>query len=110
MTIHIQDIWVSPGHDFKGRNGIGRLDHGMQRVGEAVCHAGMGIAGDRYHGENPGSKTQITFLAREVVDDMGRTLGLADPDYAALRRNVLVSGIDLNSLIGKTFSLGEAVF
>ncbi len=110
MTIHIHDIWVSPGHDFKGRHGIGRLDHGMRRVGEAVCHAGMGIAGDRYHGENPGSKTQITFLAREVVDDMGRTLGLADPDYAALRRNVLVSGIDLNSLIGKTFSLGEAVF
>ena len=110
MTIRIHDIWVSPGHDFKGRHGLGRMDHGMQRVGEAVCEAGLGIAGDRYHGENPGAKTQITFLAREVVDDMARTLGVADPDYSALRRNVLVSGVDLNSLIGKMFSLGEAVF
>lgn len=82
----------------------------MQRVGEAECHAGLGLSGDRYHGENPGSKTQVTFLAREVVDDMFRTLGVVDPDYSALRRNVLVSGIDLNSLIGETFSIGEAVF
>jgi FdhD protein len=110
MNICIHDIWISPGHDFKGRHGRGRLDHGMTRVAEAVCQAGLGITGDRYHGENPGAKTQITFLAREVVDEMCRTLGVADPDYAALRRNVLVSGVDLNSLIGKTFSLGKAVF
>ena len=82
----------------------------MQRVGEAVCQAGLGIAGDRYHGENPGSKTQVTFLAREVVDDLCRALGVVSPDYSALRRNVLISGIDLNSLIGETFSIGEAVF
>ena len=110
MKICIHDIWISPGHDFKERHGRGRMDHGMRRVGVAACDAGMGIAGDRYHGENPGSKTQITFVAREIVDDMFRTLGVADPDYSALRRNVLVSGADLNSLIGKTFSIGDAVF
>ena len=72
MKIQIHDIWISPGHDFKGRHGLGRREHGMRRVGEAVFQAGLGIAGDRYHGENPGSKMQVTFLAREVVDDLCR--------------------------------------
>ncbi|MGA1129115.1 MAG: MOSC domain-containing protein, partial [Chthoniobacterales bacterium] len=82
----------------------------MTPVQEAACQAGRGIAGDRYHGENPGSKTQVTFLSREVVDVLCRTLGVAEPDYSALRRNVLVSGVELNSLIGKVFSIGHAVF
>ncbi|MGA1123104.1 MAG: formate dehydrogenase accessory sulfurtransferase FdhD [Chthoniobacterales bacterium] len=110
MKIRIHDIWISPGHDFKGRHGRGRLNHGMTPVQEAACQAGRGIAGDRYHGENPGSKTQVTFLSREVVDVLCRTLGVAEPDYSALRRNVLVSGVELNSLIGKVFSIGHAVF
>lgn len=110
MNIRIHDIWISPGHAFKGRHGLGRLHHGMTALEEAVCHAGQGIAGDRYHGEDPGAKTQVTFLSREVVDEMCRSLGVAEPDYSSLRRNVLVSGIDLNGLIGKTFALGGVVF
>jgi FdhD protein len=110
MNIVIQDIWISPGHDFKGRHGLGRLDHGMTRVAEALCEAGLGIAGDRYHGKAPGAKTQITFLAREVADDMCRALGVANLDYSVLRRNVLVSGVDLNALIGKTFFINGVLF
>jgi len=110
MKLRIENIWISSGHDFKGRHGLGRMDHGMTPVQEAVCQAGQGIAGDRYHGEDPGSKTQVTFVSREVVDEMCSALGVARPDYSALRRNVLVSGVDLNALIGKTFALGGVVF
>jgi FdhD protein len=110
MKISIHDIWISPGHDFKGRHGLGRLDHGMTRVSEAVCEAGLGIAGDRYHGKDPGAKTQITFLAREVVDELCRTLGVAVPVYSVLRRNVLVSGADLSALIGASFVIDGVVF
>lgn len=110
MKIVIQDIWISPGHDFKGRHGKGRRNHGMERVDEVLCEAGRGLAGDRYHGEDPGTKTQVTFLAREVVDDMCRTLGIAQADYSSLRRNVSVSGVDLNSLIGKTFAIDGVFF
>lgn len=110
MNIVIHDIWISPGHDFKGRHGLGRLDHGMSGVAEALCEAGLGIAGDRYHGKAPGAKTQITFLAREVVDEMCRVLGVANLDYSVLRRNVLVSGVDLNALIGKTFVINGVLF
>ncbi|MFZ4716846.1 MAG: molybdenum cofactor biosysynthesis protein, partial [Chthoniobacterales bacterium] len=73
MNVELHDIWISPGHDFKGRHGLGRLGHGVRRVAEVLCHAGKGIEGDRYHGENPGGKTQITFLSLEVVEEMRRT-------------------------------------
>lgn len=110
MNIIVHDIWISPGHDFKGRHGLGRLEHGMTRVAEAPCEAGLGIACDRYHGKDPGAKSQITFLAREVVEEMCRTLGVADLDYSVLRRNVLVSGADLNALIGRIFYIDGLVF
>lgn len=110
VKIRIHDIWISPGHDFKGRHRLGRLQHGISRVAEVACDAGLGLVGDRYHGERPGSKTQVTFLSHEVVDDMRRALGIDNPDYSALRRNILVSGVDLNALVGKTFSIGGAVF
>jgi FdhD protein len=79
-------------------------------VDEAICEAGQGLAGDRYHGEDHGAKTQVTFLAREVVAEMCRALGIDRPDYSTLRRNVLVSGVDLNSLIGETFAIDGVFF
>jgi FdhD protein len=110
MKIRIHDIWISPGHDFKGRHGLGRESHGTTRLEEALCVAGMGIAGDRYHGEDPGSKTQVTLLSLEVVEEMCRSLGIELTDYSALRRNVLVSGVDLNALVGKSFTIGDVGF
>ena len=41
---------------------------------------------------------------------MRRTLGIALPDPSVLRRNVLLSGVDLNSLIGRKFRLGGILF
>ncbi|MFM8717836.1 MAG: formate dehydrogenase accessory sulfurtransferase FdhD [Spartobacteria bacterium] len=110
MRVTLHDIWISSGHDFKGRHGQGRLDHGMQRLESAECHAGKGLVGDRYYGENPGEKQQITFLSREVVEQMCESLSLTALDCSTLRRNVLVSGVDLNSLIGRQFRLGGLVF
>lgn len=110
MKVLIHDIWISPGHDFKGRHGQGRLHHGMTRIDVAVCEAGQGLVGDRYHGRNPGEKTQVTFLSREVIEQLQRSLGLEKLEPSAFRRNILISGIDLNLLIGKTFLLHGVVF
>ncbi len=110
MKVRIHDLWISPGHDFKGRHGLGRKTHGTTRLDAVFCEAGLGIQGDRYHGKDPGSKTQITFLSREVVEEMCRSLGIGALDYSVLRRNVLVSGVDLNGLIGRRFSVGGVVF
>jgi MOSC domain-containing protein YiiM len=110
MEVHVHGIWISPGHDFKGRHGLGRNEHGVHRVEEAVCHAGKGIVGDRYYNENPGHKKQITFISKEVIDGLQRELNLADVDPSAFRRNVLVSGIDLNSLVGRRFRICSVLF
>jgi FdhD protein len=110
MRVTLHDIWISSGHDFKGRHGQGRQNNEILRVNTAECHAGKGILGDRYYNEQPGGKTQITFLSREVVSEMCDALGLTSLDCSTLRRNVLISGVDLNSLIGLQFHLGGLVF
>lgn len=110
MRIHIHDIWISPGHDFRGGRKNYQKKHAMVGVDDVVCDADLGLAGDRYHGERPGSKTQVTFISRDVLDAMCRELGVASLDYSALRRNILVSGVDLNKLIGRTFAINGVVF
>jgi MOSC domain len=69
---------------------------------------GLGIPGDRYatrlgHWSDPRWRDQeLTLVAAELLDE----LGLA-PD--ALRRNIVIRGIDLHDLIGLEFSIGGAV-
>jgi MOSC domain-containing protein YiiM len=47
----------------------------------------------------------VTLFSREVFIAMQRELGGGDAQPSALRRNLLVSGTDLNALIGGDFEL-----
>jgi MOSC domain-containing protein len=74
-------------------------------VEEAVLVAGGGLQGDRYAAGagtfasgRPGSA--LTLVDAEVLESFGR-----DIDH---RRNVVVRGTDLNALVGRDFTLGEA--
>ena len=63
--------------------------------------AGKGLEGDRHFkpdGARPGGA--ITLIEAEVLDDVGLT-------GAQSRRQVVVSGVRLNDLIGKRFRVGE---
>ena len=108
--IDIRNIWISPGHDFRGQHGKGRLEHGIQARESIICVAGQGIEGDRYFGYKEDFKGQITFISADVADRLEKELDLPGFDRAAMRRNVLVSGVDLNSLIGKRFRIGNVEF
>ncbi|KAF0093933.1 MAG: MOSC domain-containing protein [Puniceicoccaceae bacterium 5H] len=105
----IEHIWISPGHDFKGRHGKGRLQHGVVPVDAVECHAGRGLAGDRYYDYKPDFKGQLTLFDGAVADALQRAFALETLDPAAFRRNVIVRGLDLNALIGRRFCLGEVV-
>lgn len=109
MRITIKNIWISPGHDFKGRYGKGRRNNGVVACESVTCTAGKGIEGDRYYGHSEGYKGQITFFSDEVAAAMEEHFNVEGLDRSAMRRNVLVSGVDLNSLIGKRFRIGEVV-
>ncbi len=70
-----------------------------------------GIKGDRYYDEEGSdSKRQLTFFDHAVYEELNQALcdGLLHP--SKLRRNVVISDVDLNALIGKEFSIGEARF
>lgn len=96
-------IYLSPGHDFRGRHGKGRLDHGMVAVAEAECVAGLGLRGDRYFGHKPDYKGQVTFFDLAVVEAVRQRFNHPALDASWFRRNLLVEGVDLGEWIGKRF-------
>jgi MOSC domain-containing protein YiiM len=68
---------------------------------------GKGIEGDRYFGRGRPAKN-LTLVEEEKLRAACDEIGVT---YApgCSRRNVTVTGVDLNALVGRTFRLGEAV-
>jgi len=101
----IEHIFVSPGHNFFGRHGQPAEAYPIVEVSEVECVAGRGLRGDRFFDYRDDYKGQVTLFAGEVFTELCETLGLAAASPAALRRNLIVRGTDLNSLIGTEFEL-----
>ena len=85
----------------------------MWSVAEAELEAGRGIAGDRYaagvgpFSKRPGRGRHLTLIAIEALDGLRREHGI-DLDPAEARRNLLTHGVDLDSLLGRRFRIGDA--
>ena len=77
----------------------------MVEVPEAELVAGRGIRGDRFFGWKENYKGQVTFFSMEVYQQLCAALQTWDRDPSAFRRNIIVEGADLRSLIGKEFEL-----
>lgn len=110
MDLRIKAIFISTGHDFVGRHGKGRLDHGIEEMQSVECIAGSGIRGDRYFNHKEDFKGQITFFDWAVYKRIEKDFGIDQLNPALFRRNVLTEGVDLNTLIGKRFSLQGVEF
>jgi MOSC domain-containing protein YiiM len=81
----------------------------------AQLEAGRGIIGDRYHTlANQHAEKNINILQNHItlVEKENLDTFLRDHkshlDYGQFRRNILTSGIDLNALVGKEFTIGTA--
>ena len=109
-TVEILKSWVSPVHGFKKKLKEVEQLSAVESREVITCVAGHGIEGDRYYDHKEDYKGQITFFSEEVASQMEDELNVSGFDRSAMRRNVLISGIDLNSLIGKRFKLGEVIF
>jgi MOSC domain-containing protein YiiM len=101
----IRQIFISPGHNYFGHHGKPPDDYALVEVPRIECVAGHGIRGDRFYDYREDYKGQITFFSFEVFEKLTRHFGLTDKSAGALRRNVIVSGVDLNELIGEEFSI-----
>ncbi|MBX3743409.1 MAG: molybdenum cofactor biosynthesis protein MoaE [Akkermansiaceae bacterium] len=99
----IRTIYISDGHDFRGRHGLGRQDHGIRAVDAVLCVAGMGLKGDRYFGMKEDYKGQITFFDARMVEAVRGRFGLPDLEAGIFRRNVIVEGVDLSAWVGRKF-------
>jgi MOSC domain-containing protein YiiM len=103
--VKVCHLYVSPAHVYFGHHGEPAGDDPMQPVEAMECVAGRGIRGDRFFDFKEDYKGQITFFSLETWEALCEKFGVADRGPETFRRNVIVSGIDLNSLIGKEFEL-----
>jgi MOSC domain-containing protein YiiM len=99
----VRQIFVSSGHNYFGHHGRAPDNYPLLEVHEIDCVAGHGIRGDRFYDYRDDYKGQITFFSIEVFDKLAEQFGLTNKSAGNLRRNVIVSGADLNDLIGQEF-------
>jgi len=106
----LRHIYISAGHDYWGRQGEGRMQHGVQSPLEVECLAGMGLRGDRYFGVRPDYKGQVTFFDAEVVREVRALFKLPKLPASVFRRNLVVSGVNLAYWKGRRFRLQGVEF
>lgn len=85
-----------------------------RRVGLAVLDsveaiAGAGLVGDHRTAKKRGSGRQVTLISREFIDQIAHFSGHSEIDPALLRRNLVVSGINLNALRHQQFRIGSVL-
>ena len=85
----------------------------MEVVGSVEAVQGQGLKGDRYFkGEGTFSETvespsyEVTLIESEMVDAFNAR-GETKLEPRDLRRNLLTRGVSLNTLVGKTFRVGD---
>ncbi|HZJ14023.1 MAG TPA: MOSC domain-containing protein [Chthoniobacteraceae bacterium] len=105
ISISIRHLYVSPGHNFFGHHEQPAGTHPIVEVRTARCVAGRGIESDRFFDFKPDYKGQITFFAQEVYESLCASLGVQNKPSSVFRRNVITSGVDLNTLIGREFEI-----
>ena len=80
----------------------------MIPLGAAALDPDEGVPGDRY--TSKGMRTrQVTVIGAESLAAIAAYMGVEQVAPEQLRRNVVVSGINLLALKGRRFSLGPAV-
>lgn len=74
-------------------------------VDSAVANPGTGLEGD-YHNS---VKRQVTLIQKEHLPVIAALSGLAEVSPEMMRRNLVVSGINLTALENHTFRVGSAI-
>ena len=71
-------------------------------------YQGSGLEGDRFRGSVSG-KRQVTLIQQEHLDVVAPILGKSGIPPELLRRNIVVSGINLLALKHQQFQVGEVL-
>jgi MOSC domain-containing protein YiiM len=97
----IVELLVSPVHRFEGRPSDGPAPAPPGELGELVeeitIRARLGVVGDRYFGKTAHKDAAVTLISQESLPP---GIGLVQT-----RRNILVRGIDVDSMVGQVLTL-----
>ena len=75
-------------------------------VNQAILEKGKGIANDRYYNNFKEKKEQVTLINLEEINNFNNQIK-QNIDAKNFRRNIIVSGINLNDLINKKVKINE---
>jgi MOSC domain-containing protein YiiM len=103
-------LFISPSHVYFGHHGRDPGEQPMLEVPEVECVPGQGLVGDRFFDHKPDYKGQVTFFEHEAFEALREEFAVFDRDVGAFRRNVVVSGQDLNAWIGREFTVQGVTF
>ena len=110
MDVTIRHLFISPGHNFFGRHGLGAAGNPTVEVQEIRCRAGHGVEGDRFFDYKENYAGQITFFSWDIYQAAKEKFAVPALSPGAFRRNVVLAGVDLPGLIGQRFTLGGVEF
>lgn len=96
QTGAVEWIGVRPGRDLP-----------MEVLDEVQATAGNGLEGDRFSANN--TEREVTLIQSEHVNVLASLLHRESVNPALLRRNIVVSGLNLLALKGKVFRIGDAL-
>ena len=82
----------------------------MVVVEQARAIATQGLEGDHRMSKTAGSARQVTLISEEFIQQIAHFTDRDSIDPALLRRNLVVSGVNLNALRYQRFQIGEALF
>ena len=103
--MRLRRIYISAQHNYVGHHGKPAGTTPMVRLPEVECVAGKGLQGDRYFDHKPDYKGQATLFSWSVYEALCAQFDRLDMEPDVFRRNLLVSDVDLNALIGEEFEL-----
>ena len=81
----------------------------VQVVESTQAIVDLGLEGDHRCLKTPGSARQVTLISREFIQSIQQQMGLDAIDPASLRRNLVISGMNLNILRYQRLQIGEVI-
>ena len=77
-------------------------------VNQAILEKGKGIVNDRYYENFKEKKEQVTLINLEEINNFNNQIK-QNIDAKDFRRNIIISGINLNKLINKKIKVNEVI-
>ena len=75
-------------------------------INQAILEKGKGIVNDRYYGNFKEKKEQVTLINLEEINNFNNQIK-QNIDAKNFRRNIIVSGLNLNDLINKKIMINK---